>query len=135
MSPQTFGELAETLFNEEKRLLSLYEEMLQVATTDAERTAARRLLELEQSQLSLLGQLIGQVPPVVPPFICQARVIASRLNVRSGPGTEYNVITTLDYGTRLTILSYTDAWAKVKLADGTEGYVARMYVQCEKPLG
>ncbi|MCL5039479.1 MAG: SH3 domain-containing protein [Firmicutes bacterium] len=135
MSPQTFGELAETLFNEEKKLLSLYEEMLQVAANDTEKTAARKLLELEQAQLKILGQLVGQVPPGVPPYICLARVIASRLNVRSGPGTEYNIITTLDYGTRVTILSYTDAWAKIKLADGTEGYVARRYVECEKPLG
>lgn len=57
------------------------------------------------------------------------------LNVRSGPGTSYPVISTLAPGTTVTRIksNVTSAngyvWDKIRLSNGTEGYVATNYLQ------
>ena len=54
---------------------------------------------------------------------------ASYVNFRTGPGTGYDVIRTLDYGTQLTLLSTSNAsWYYVQIPDGTKGYVCSDYV-------
>ncbi len=51
----------------------------------------------------------------------------ANLNVRTGPATSYPVILTTSRGSQLTVLGQdvTSAWLSVRLADGTEGWVAR----------
>lgn len=63
------------------------------------------------------------------------QVIASgNLNVRSGPGTTYSVITSVSNGTMVTRIRKSVAiangytWDKIRLSDGTEGYVATNYL-------
>ncbi|MBQ3416656.1 MAG: SH3 domain-containing protein [Ruminococcus sp.] len=54
---------------------------------------------------------------------------ASYVNFRTGPGTGYDVIKTLDYGTSLTLLSTSNSsWYYVQIPDGTKGYVCSDYV-------
>ena len=49
---------------------------------------------------------------------------ATYLNVRKGPGTNYGSIKTISPGTKMDILRfYGESWMKVKLSDGTVGYV------------
>lgn len=55
-------------------------------------------------------------------------VTASCLNFRSGPGTNYPVITGLKEGTTVTYLEYRDSWWRVKTTDGRIGYVDRKYL-------
>ena len=51
------------------------------------------------------------------------------LNLRSGAGTDYHVKTVLSKGTTVTILDNSDVnWAKVRTADGTEGYCSKAYL-------
>ncbi|HEX9868026.1 MAG TPA: SH3 domain-containing protein [Candidatus Tectomicrobia bacterium] len=49
------------------------------------------------------------------------------VNVRTGPATAYQVIRTVPMGTQMTVFGQdiTSAWLSVRLADGTEGWVAR----------
>lgn len=60
--------------------------------------------------------------------------VSPTLNVRKMPTTSSNIIATLNYGTTVTriIRSVTTAngyiWDKIKLSDGTEGYVATNYL-------
>lgn len=50
------------------------------------------------------------------------------LNLRKGPGTSYASIKTITPGTKLDILSFSgSSWLKVKLADGTVGFVCNEY--------
>ena len=51
------------------------------------------------------------------------------VRIRSGPGTEYDVLKELDYNTTVTVLSTSNsAWYQVKLDDGTTGYVSSDYI-------
>lgn len=53
----------------------------------------------------------------------------SYVRIRTGPGTDYEVISMLDSGTEVTVLSQDDpAWFEVQLADGTTGYVSSDYI-------
>lgn len=70
----------------------------------------------------------------------QVKVVSSdgNLNVRSGPGTGYTKITTLEPGTVVTRIRKGVAvangftWDKIRLSDNTEGYVATDYLEFVK---
>ena len=53
---------------------------------------------------------------------------ASDVNMRSGAGTDYSVIATLDYGTKITAVSKSGNWYYIELSSGTRGYVYADYV-------
>ena len=55
----------------------------------------------------------------------------SRGNVRSGPGTGFGVVYSVDAGTLLSGHSYTDEWIRVSDAAGRNGWIFRSLV--EKP--
>jgi len=56
-----------------------------------------------------------------------AIVNADALNVRSGAGTSHAIITTVRYGSKLPIISYTNGWYNVKVGN-TNGYISGDYV-------
>lgn len=60
---------------------------------------------------------------------CTIKGVSSTLNIRSGPGTTYNVVTSVANGTVLTLLDDSASWYKVKTSDGKEGYVSSEYVK------
>jgi len=74
------------------------------------------------------------ITPVVAPAITPAfepkldirEVAGSRVNMRMGPGTDFEVITTLNGGAALEVLSVNaDGWANVMTVDrGIEGWMA-----------
>jgi serine/threonine protein kinase len=68
--------------------------------------------------------------PVATPYV---RVASSpdRLNVRSGPGEEYDILTKAYDGQVLPLMGRDDAgeWLKVRASDGTEGWVASKWTQ------
>ena len=54
----------------------------------------------------------------------------SDLNVRKGPGTSYGIIKVIDMNVNVTVMEATNSsWYKVKLSDGTEGYLAAQYLK------
>jgi len=59
-----------------------------------------------------------------------AIVTASRLNVRSGPGTQYAVIGSLPNGTRVTVLEQRSGWWRVQ-AGSLKGWVASQYLRAD----
>ncbi len=56
-----------------------------------------------------------------------AIVNADALNVRSGAGTSHTILTTVRYGSKLPIISYTNGWYNVKVGT-TNGYISGDYV-------
>ncbi|MEL6960067.1 MAG: SH3 domain-containing protein [Pseudomonadota bacterium] len=64
--------------------------------------------------------------PVLEPAIDLREVAGSRVNMRMGPGTNYDVITTLNGGTQIEVLSVdATGWANIRTMDlGIEGWMA-----------
>lgn len=56
------------------------------------------------------------------------RVTASALNVRQEPSGDAEVLVQVKKGTELGVLRSDDSWVKVRLADGTTGWVAERFV-------
>ena len=52
-----------------------------------------------------------------------------RLYLRTGPGTDYRIITSLSYGKPLKLIRKSGNWYKVKTLGGTTGWVAKKYVK------
>lgn len=50
------------------------------------------------------------------------------LNVRSGPGTDYSVKTSLRPGQVVVLLTQSNGWYKVKLSNSTTGWVSSSYI-------
>jgi uncharacterized protein YgiM (DUF1202 family) len=55
-------------------------------------------------------------------------ITASSLNIRSGAGTGYQVITTAYKGQTVTLLESQSGWYKVRLSNGTIGWASGSYV-------
>ena len=55
------------------------------------------------------------------------------LTVRKGPGNNYNVIRTIRSDTPVYILEKEDRYARVRLEDGTTGWVESQYITFEPP--
>ncbi len=63
-------------------------------------------------------------------------VVGNDVNLRSGPGSSQAIITTLTYGQQMTRIDNSGRyniegmiWDRVKLSDGTQGFVSRNYLQ------
>ena len=61
----------------------------------------------------------------------KCRVIqGTGLNVRSGPGPDYYIVTTVRGGTELECLDDVEGtWIHVRTPDGKEGYVSKKYIE------
>ena len=56
-----------------------------------------------------------------------------RLNLRTGPGTERRIITSVGTGDRVTVLDRVEGWTHVRVADGQDGWVPAGYLAAEAP--
>lgn len=65
-----------------------------------------------------------------------ATVNTGALNIRSGPGISYGVVTSVYRGTVLTLLARNadTSWVKVALWNGTQGWVNSRYIATAYPL-
>jgi hypothetical protein len=62
-------------------------------------------------------------------------VTGSWVNVRSGPSTSFGVITALPYGEAVEFVAEDEAgWARIRLDEGREGFMARSFLS-EEPAG
>jgi Bacterial SH3 domain len=66
--------------------------------------------------------------PVEEAVIGAARVVTNALNVRSAPSLEGEILTQIKKNDRLAILQSGDDWIRIRLADGTIGWVSRALV-------
>lgn len=65
-----------------------------------------------------------------------ATVTGSRVNVRSGPGTNFPVVTQVNKGDTVTLKDQAFGWYKVVLADGaTTGWIAGWLMNVGAPKG
>lgn len=77
------------------------------------------------------------VPSPTPTPQPEAVVAVDLLNLRAGPGTNYDILTMMEEGTRLKVVGRTETndWLKVVTADGREGWVFAEMVTVSGDLG
>lgn len=54
---------------------------------------------------------------------------ATRLNIRMGPGTNYEVVASANYDEILIVLGSENGWIHIRNDKGQEGYVSEAYVE------
>lgn len=73
--------------------------------------------------------------------IKEEETVEKMCNLRAGPSTSTAVKKVLDVGTKVTIIdkmtykTYNHTWFRVKLEDGTQGYVSSVYLDKEQIVG
>jgi cell wall-associated NlpC family hydrolase len=58
-------------------------------------------------------------------------VTATKLNVRTGPSTNYSIMHALWQGNRVKVIGQSGEWYKILLSDGRTGWVNRAYLRLE----
>jgi len=61
------------------------------------------------------SSLVGKVPTII--------VRVRRANIRSGPGTQFDLTFDADKGTPFKVLETKGRWKKIRHADGDEGWI------------
>lgn len=56
-----------------------------------------------------------------------------RLNIRSGPGTQFRILGGVVTGDGMQVLERSESWTKVRIEDGTEGWIPAGYLSNEMP--
>lgn len=69
--------------------------------------------------------------PIADTVVGKVRVTASALNIRKSASPEGEVARQVKKGERLDLIALDESWAKVRLADGSIGFVAARYVERE----
>jgi len=69
--------------------------------------------------------------PVAETPIGSASVKTATLNVRSGPSLDGEIVTQVKKGERLAILQNGDDWIRIRLNDGTVGWVSRPLISID----
>ena len=85
--------------------------------------------EPEEAVSTPAAQEVEPIPEAVVPATEMVSVIASVVNIRSGPGTKNKVVTTVRRGDELEMLGEKGSWYNVKLSNGTEGWIYKKFVQ------
>ena len=90
-----------------------------------------RLISLMLLNLLLASALAVLVNPAHADGLPTGVVTTGRLNVRTGPGVSYTVVTRVDEGATLSLLArnQTATWVQVRTADGLEGWVNASYIR------
>ena len=92
--------------------------------------AAWKNLSLKSLPAILLFAMLSSLPA----FAEQAWVKDyHRLNLRSGPGTEFRIKGSLETGNEVTLLERGDRWNRVRVADVGEGWIPQGYLQTVAP--
>jgi SH3 domain protein len=59
---------------------------------------------------------------------------STEVPVRIGMGTKYRIVAIVNDGTAVNVTDRRDSWAKIRLANGREGWILRRFLSKEKPL-
>jgi uncharacterized protein YraI len=81
----------------------------------------------------LLGGALAPAWPALAAGELKAVVIVEALNLREGPGFDYDVLKVLARGQELSVLRSSEAgdWSEVLLSDGKAGWVYSIYIRAE----
>lgn len=101
---------------------------------EPENLATSTIIQDEKSASST-SEAATSSADVAAPIISKAKLAIVKdtevgyLNVRSGAGTDFNVLTKVKPGETYELLENQDEWSKIKVSDEIEGWVASKYLQ------
>ncbi|MFN8373403.1 MAG: SH3 domain-containing protein [Anaerolineae bacterium] len=74
-------------------------------------------------------------PTPTPVIVGIVNSAATAVNVRSGPGETYDIVTTLNPGTGVTVLSQSPdgAWYLIEMENGDQGWISTRLLRVEEP--
>lgn len=78
--------------------------------------------------------LLAIVMVVILTFSRTTTIQTNGLNVRNGPGLDYDTIGTINKGQRVTIISTRNSWYKIRLSDQKFGWVASWLVHPKRQI-
>ena len=81
-----------------------------------------------------MGLMLASLP-VLPTFAADIRFVSPTIEVpvRRGQGTEYKILKLVKDGDRVELLKVNEAWAQVKVDNGTIGWMPKRYLSSEAP--
>lgn len=82
--------------------------------------------------LNLTGHSEVQVPPTSTLDSYQTKFTTAGVNLRGGPGTNYNRITLVEEGTKVQVAARQNGWSFVKV-DGKYGWISSDYLSSSAP--
>lgn len=88
-----------------------------------------KVLTPEKKEVYVFTEYIADTKPPVYNY-----VNVNLLNVRSGPGSDHNIITTIPRGTRVQVLEQHGEWLKVIIKDNQEAFVYAPYMVASQNL-
>ncbi|MFZ5986279.1 MAG: SH3 domain-containing protein [Bacillota bacterium] len=81
---------------------------------------------------TLTADIPASAPAAKTESVTQIGIVnASTLNVREGAGTEYKIVDKLDRGEKVSILAKENGWYKIKMSNGTIGWVSSTYISTD----
>lgn len=86
---------------------------------------------LNQATDGILSAMSGWLTAPEEGELRYGTVTATSLRVRRGPSLQSDTIAYYQLGDRVTITGETDGWYRVRMADGTYGYVSSDYIQLD----
>lgn len=75
--------------------------------------------------------LLGLVAPAFTQTAYISEII--KITLRTGPGTDYKVISMIPSGQQLEVLNTNHNWTQVRLPDGKEGWVLSRFITLKEP--
>lgn len=84
-----------------------------------------RVLPAPPKEASKTTPVSAKVAPPPPP-LPTTQVVWGSVNLRKGPGTSYKVVGNVKKGTSLKILEANGDWLRVRLEDGSTGWVSKL---------
>ncbi|NLG89272.1 MAG: C40 family peptidase [Clostridiaceae bacterium] len=88
-----------------------------------------KVLTPEKKEVYVFAEYVADTKPPVYNY-----VNVNLLNVRSGPGSEHDIVTTIPRGTRVQVLEQYGEWMKVIVKDNMEAFVYAPYLVASQNL-
>ena len=90
----------------------------------------QKFIDVPQSHWAFL-HVAEAAEPKVDASSATGTVTGNEVRVRSGPGTSYEVLGYVNSGDKVTVLSSSSGWLRVRTASGITGYISGDYVRVE----
>lgn len=88
-----------------------------------------KVLTPDNKEVYVFAEYVSDTKPPVYNY-----VNVNLLNVRSGPGSDYDIITTIPRGTRVQVIEQQGEWLKAIIKDGLEAFVYAPYMVARQDL-